>query len=292
MDIQTLKNFLILCETLNFRIAAERISIVQPALSRQIQLLEENVGALLFERDKRNVNLTEAGHYFRKECERILGELEKAITKTSQLHNGEAGEINIGHSSSAMQSILPQFLISIKKALPDIRTSLSEIANRQLIEMLLHRKIDIAFGPNIVPPSAISSKIIYEENFVIVLPKNHPVSANNFTDLSVFANENFIIPPLALGYGYVEVLLQICQQHGFNPNIVHESAHSLSVQRLVEAGMGISIEPLSSVRGYNMKIKVIELKKIKLKAQMKMLWLEERGEELSRFLELVPRKMA
>ncbi len=75
MDIQQLKNFLVLCETLNYREASERINIVQPALSRQIQQLEEQVGAMLFDRNKRNVNLTDAGKYFRIECDRIIHDL-------------------------------------------------------------------------------------------------------------------------------------------------------------------------------------------------------------------------
>ena len=67
MDVQQLQNFLVLCNTLNFRKAAEQINIVQPALSRQIQLLEEETGALLFNRSKRAVTLTEAGTFFQKE---------------------------------------------------------------------------------------------------------------------------------------------------------------------------------------------------------------------------------
>jgi DNA-binding transcriptional LysR family regulator len=287
MDTQQLKNFLILCETLNYREASERINIVQPALSRQIQQMEEQVGALLFDRNKRNVNLTAAGEYFKVECDRIIHDFEKAISKTAQIHRGEAGTIRIGHASSAMQTILPCFLVKIKDTFPDIKTELLENANRQLVEMLLNRKIDIAFGPNISPPAEAESKIIYEENFVILLPKNHPISSENFTDLSVFANEKFILPPCSVGLGYVETIEQICYQHGFKPKVVHESAQSMSVQRLVEAGMGISIEPLSSMRGIDMEIKFIELKNIPQKAQMKMLWLKERAGELEKFLEMI-----
>ena len=127
---------------------------------------------------------------------------------------------------------------------------------------------------------------IYEEDFVLLLPENHPISEENFVDLSQFAHENFILPPLSVGYGYVENIYQICSQHGFLPKIVHESAHSMSVQRLVEAGLGISIEPLSSVRGLNINIKLILLKNIPQKAQMKMLWLKERTQDLEKVLEI------
>ena len=114
MDIQQLKNFLALADTLNFRKAAEQINIVQPALSRQIQLLENEVGALLFNRTNRTVSLTAAGIFLQKEATRILHDLDKTIVRTAQLHNGEAGEIKLAHSSSAMNTVVPSFLIKVK----------------------------------------------------------------------------------------------------------------------------------------------------------------------------------
>jgi DNA-binding transcriptional LysR family regulator len=286
MDIQQLKNFLILCETLNFRKASEQINIVQPALSRQIQSLEEQVGALLFSRNKRNVALTEAGIYFRKESNRIIHELEKAIEKTALIHRGEAGEISIGNASSAMQTVIPAFLVQAKERFPNLKTNLLEVDNRRQIEMLMNRVCDIGVGPNILVPTEINSRVLYEENFVVLLPQNHPISSGNFTDLSILKDENFILPPLSVGYGYVETILQICQKYGFKPTIVHESAHSSSVQRLVEAGLGISIEPISSVRGMNAEIKLIELTQEPQKAEMMLLWLKEREDELQNFLDL------
>jgi DNA-binding transcriptional LysR family regulator len=286
VDIQQLKNFLILCETLNFRKASEHINIVQPALSRQIQSLEESVGALLFSRNKRNVALTEAGIYFRKESNRIIHELEKAIEKTSLIHRGEAGEISIGNASSAMQTVVPSFLVKAKERFPDLKTNLLEMDNRKQIEMLINRESDLGVGPNILVPTEINYRVLYQENFVILLPQNHSISSDNFTDISMLKDENFILPPLSVGYGYVETIQQMCQKYGFKPKVVHESAHSSSVQRLVEAGLGISIEPISSVKGMSSNIKLIELKDEPQKAEMMLLWLKEREDELRNFLDL------
>src|SRR5882672_5778148 len=241
MDVQQIKNFLVLCETLNFRKAAEQINIVQPALSRQIQLLENEMGAMLFNRNKRAVTLTEAGIFFQKEAQRIL---------------------------------------------PDLKTIAQETSNFQQIEMLLTRKTDIGVAPNIVLPPEVSSKILYSENFVLILPGSHPLSKKKLNDLSVLKNETFILPQLSTGVGYVEAILEICQAFGFKPKVAHESAHSIGVLRLVEAGLGISIEPLSSVRGANMNIKLVELKNLPQKVTMTLFWLHHREEELSRFIEM------
>jgi DNA-binding transcriptional LysR family regulator len=272
MDIQQIKNFLFLCETLNFRKAAEQINIVQPALSRQIQLLENEVGALLFNRSKRTVSLTEAGLFFQKEANRILLDLDKTIIRTAQLHHGEAGEVRVTHSGSAMNTVVPSFLVKVKHGLPNLKTTVQETSNLQQIEMMLTRKTDIGIAPNILLPPEINSKILYREPFVLVLPANHPLSKKKFTDLSVLRNETFILPQFATGIGYVETILQMCQGYGFKPKVEHESTHTISVLRLVEAGLGISIEPISSVRGVNMNIKLF--------------WLGEREEELSRFIKM------
>jgi DNA-binding transcriptional LysR family regulator len=286
MDVQQIKNFLVLCETLNFRKAAEQINIVQPALSRQIQLLENEMGAMLFNRSKRTVTLTAAGIFFQKEAHRILQDLNKTIVRTSQVHHGEAGEVKITHSSSAMNTVVPTFLVKVKHKWPDVKTIAQETSNFQQIEMLLTRKTDMGVAPNIILPPEAGSKILYMENFVLILPGGHPLSKKRLTDLSVLKNETFILPQLSTGVGYVEVLLQICQGFGFKPNVAHESAHSIGVLRLVEAGLGISIEPMSSVRGANMNIKLIELKSLPQKVVMTLFWLREREAELSRFIKI------
>jgi DNA-binding transcriptional LysR family regulator len=286
MDVQQIKNFLVLCDTLNFRKAAEQINIVQPALSRQIQLLENEVGALLFNRSKRTVVLTEAGIFFQKEMNRILQDLNKTMIRTAQLHNGEAGEIRVTHASSAMNTVVPSFLVKVKHTWPNLKTIAQETSNFQQIEMLLARKTDMGIAPNILVPPEINSKILYKENFVLILPNNHLLSKKKFTDLSVLKNETFILPQLSTGIGYVEAILQICQGFGFKPKVAHESAHSIGVLRLVEAGLGISIEPISSVRGANMNIKLVELKNLPQKVTMTLFWLREREEELSRFIKM------
>lgn len=286
MDKQQLQNFLVLCDTLNFRKAAEEINIVQPALSKQIQLLENEVGALLFNRSNRAVHLTEAGHFFRKEVNRILQDLDKTINKTAQLHNGEAGEIKITHASSAMNTVVPSFLVKIKHKWPDLKTTAQETSNAEQIEMLLSRNTDMGVAPNIILPPEVNSKILYKENFVLILPNDHKLARKKITDLSLLKNETFILPQLSSGAGYVEAILRIFQDFGFKPKVAHESAHSIGVLRLVEAGLGISIEPVSSVRGACMNVKLAELKSIPHKATMNLFWLREREEELSRFIKM------
>jgi DNA-binding transcriptional LysR family regulator len=286
MDIRQIQNFLVLSQTLNFRIAAEQINIVQPALSRQIQLLESELGALLFHRTKRVVTLTRAGAYFQTEASRILRDLNTVIDRTAQLHTGEAGEIRITHASSAMNTVVPAFLAKLRHKWPNLKTIADETSNYQQIEMLLRRETDIGIAPNIIAPPEIETRILYRENFALLLPERHPLAKKKLTNLSVLKSETFILPQLSTGIGYVETILQICQSYGFRPKVAHESAHSIGVLRLVEAGLGIAIEPMSSVRGVTMNVKIIELKHIPQKVEMALFWLRDRQSELNRFLNM------
>lgn len=292
MDFRTIEHFLKLSETLNFRKAAEEIYIAQPALSRQIMALEEELGVVLFDRNKRNVALTTAGEYFKEECERILEDFERVKQRTLQIHKGEGGEIKIAHSSSSMQFLLPNILAKIQAEMPLMKTNLNETTNLYGINALINRTIDVAFGPNMIVPKELNTRTVYVENFVIILPQNHRLDATNFESLAQLADENFILPPRDESSGYVESLEALCQSYGFIPKVAYQSGNSNTVLRLVEAGLGISIEPKSALSGQNMNVKFIELNNISLKASMLMLWLRGREKELKPFFEIVEKVMS
>lgn len=291
MDFRTIEHFLKLSETLNFRKAADEIYIAQPALSRQIMALEEELGVVLFDRNKRNVALTTAGEYFKEECERILEDFERVKQRTFQIHKGEGGEIKIAHSSSSMQFLLPNILAKIQAEMPLMKTNLNETTNLYGINALINRTIDVAFGPNMIVPKELNARTIYVENFVIILPQKHHFDTTNFVSLAQLADENFILPPRSESSGYVESLEALCQSYGFIPKVAYQSGNSNTVLRLVEAGLGISIEPKSALSGQNMNVKFIELNNISLKASMLMLWLRGREKELKPFFEIVDKVM-
>src|ERR1700755_3509782 len=122
MDIHTLKTFIKLAETLHFTKTSEQMLVAQPALSRQIKQLEQTIGAELFKRNKRNVALTKAGAYFKQAAQQTIDQLDYAISRTRQIHNGEAGEIRIGYTHSVMQNILPTIIKAIRTEFPGIKT--------------------------------------------------------------------------------------------------------------------------------------------------------------------------
>jgi DNA-binding transcriptional LysR family regulator len=292
MDFTTIQNFLILSDKLNYRKTAEDIYIAQPALSRQIMALEKDLGVQLFLRNKRNVVLTEAGKYFKEEAKRIMDDFERIKNRTSQIHIGQSGEIKIAHSSSSMQFLLPNILSLIQVQLPLLKTSLTESTNIYEINALLNRTVDVGFGPNTLVPKELNAVTLYTENFVVLLPVNHQLNEDNFVSLSQLSNENFILPPREESSGYVESIEAMCQSKGFIPKVAYQSGNTNTVLRLVEAGVGVSIEPKSALMGQNMNIKFIELKNESTQSAMRMIWLRGRENELEVFFNIVHQVIA
>ena len=267
-----MRNFLTLAETLHFTKASQEVLMAQPALSRQIKQLEEEIGAELFKRNKRNVSLTKAGFYFKDAARQITDQLDYAISRTRLIHEGVAGEIKIGYTHSIVQTILPALVKEIRSAFPEVRTILREMSNNEQYKDLTEQKIDIGFATNPIVPANLKSRIFWEDFFVVVMPENHPFLKRKVRDFSLFANETFILPHEVEGSGYLRTVESICLDAGFAPKVVHHTSSVNSAFRLVEAGLGITIEPKGSLLGQNLAIKSIELNKIPQKAQSVILW--------------------
>ncbi|HEX4852477.1 MAG TPA: LysR substrate-binding domain-containing protein, partial [Puia sp.] len=259
----------------------------QPALSRQIKQLEQSVGATLFERDKRNVSLTKAGAYFKHAAQQMIDQLDFAMMRTKQIHNGEVGEIRIGYTHSIVQTILPRIVNEIQKTFPGMKTVLREMNNTDQYKDLAERKIDIGFATNIIAPESIKSKVFYEDAFVVVFPEGHHLLKKKSLDISALSSEAFILPHKIDGSDYVYTIESICMDAGFFPNVVHHTYSVSSALKLVEAGLGITIEPKRSLSGQKLAIKFIELNKIPQKAHSSIMWSEYTEQEHMNILELV-----
>ncbi|MGS0528132.1 LysR substrate-binding domain-containing protein [Zobellia nedashkovskayae] len=257
---------------LNFTKTAEALHIVQPALSRKIKQLEESIESPLFVRNKRNVQLTNAGTYFVGEMEKLLLQYDFILKRTKQIHNGEDGELKIGFTHSVMQSILPEILIDIRQNLPNIKTILKELNNRDQYMRLQSGELDIGFATNPLVPLGLKSKVLHIDNYAVLVPKGFDMSRVDKDGFTTFTKEPFIFPSKTDGPNYVNIIESICTGAGFIPNVVHETDSVSTSIRLIEAGMGVSLEPISSIRGLNLPIDFYELKDTPQKAQLTMIW--------------------
>jgi DNA-binding transcriptional LysR family regulator len=286
MTTDQLKNFLAVADVLNFHKASSSMYIAQPALSRQIKNLEDEVGAELFDRTKKQIRITAAGAFFKNEVTRILKHLDQAQKKAGQIHRGEAGEITIGHVSSAMYSVLPYFLKTITTSYPHLKIGLLENSCNIIFAKILDRELHFGIIPNEVGPGGIESAMLYKENFVVVMPKSMNVNFKKNTGLKALANADWILPAREDGQVYNDLLYRLFQKNGFTPRVIFQSPNASTNLRMVSEGLGVTIIAKSAVKGVNLNIKYFELTDIPAKVEMRFVWLKEREEELKEYIEL------
>ncbi|MEO0734062.1 MAG: LysR family transcriptional regulator, partial [Bacteroidota bacterium] len=272
MELRHLKYFLAVAEELHFRRAAERLYVAQPGLSRQIKQLEVELGVDLFERNNRRVALTPAGQHLQKRVTALLRDLDLAVTETRQTAEGTRGQIRVGYIGSAMQRTLPELILAVNEQYPDIRFSLREMENPAQLRALLNRELDLGFVRMERVPPPLRTRPVYADTFSLVLPAEHPVSADNFASLAQLKEEPFILFERTYSESYYELVMQLFDGAGFTPRVSHTSVNASSIYRLVANGLGLAIVPTILLEGYAMDIKAVELTDVPQRTTLRAVW--------------------
>lgn len=283
-----IRYFLAVAEHLHFGKAADQLYIAQPGLSRQIKQMEQSLGILLFERNNRNVSLTEAGLFLQEELKVQLQNIENILGHAKLIHAGLEGTLKLAYVGSAMQNIIPELLLQLRSNHPNIHFHLKELDNQAQIEALQNLSIDLGFVRLERVPRNLGIKPVLEDTFSLVLPKNHPLEAEDFHSLDQLKDEPFILFERSYSLTYYEKMRQIFDYSGFTPIVAHYSVHASTIYKLVENNFGISIVPSSLKHGYQMDIKFIELLDIPQRTVLSMVWnTQNRNPLLQKVLQLV-----
>lgn len=275
IELRHLYYFKVLAEELHFRKAAERLFISQPGLSRQIKQMEMIYETDLFERTKRAVQLTEAGKYLFAEVNLLFSHLNNIQTQIEKISEGKVTSLKLGFIGSAVQTILPQLLATLKNQQPLIDITLNELSNETQLEMLSRNELDFGFIRLDVAPSNIKSIPILTEHFALVIPKNHPFKSKVDLKLTDFKDEPFILFSKAYSISYYDLVMSIFRDHDFVPNVTLRTVNALSIFNLVSQGLGIAIVPSSLKNGYNIDVDFIELEHIRQRTTLTLAWNHE-----------------
>jgi DNA-binding transcriptional LysR family regulator len=261
-----------LAQELHFRKAAEKLYISQSALSKQIMQLERLLECQLFSREKKKIKLSPSGIFLRDQLVNIYAGFDKMLENLEYLNKGMVGKINIGFVGSAMQNIIPKLLITAKDHYPEIKFSLDELSISDQIKKLENGSLDIGFVRLSRIDEPLKLHPIYEDSFSLVVPADYPIKSINKKAITSLNRENFILFEQSYSPMYYEKIMSICDELALVPQVSHTSVHAGTIFRLVENKMGISIVPSTLADGFDMKIKLIPLKKIRHKAILSMAW--------------------
>ena len=269
MELRHLLYFKTVAEELHFRNAATKLFISQPPLSRQIKELEDELGVLLFTRKNKRVDFTDAGKYFKEEVDSIFGRLEASKSMVRQIHNSESGELKIGYISSVYQSHLAEVLIAMRDVFPHIKTSLFELPTLTQVKALEQGKLDVGILRAPVHSNQLKVQTLFFDPFMVVVPGTGAKFATQADLAGYLKNNPFIFFSKDFAPNYNDKLLEICGRMGFSPVIVHEANNVHSILQLIEAGLGVSILPLSLRRQYAyLTVSFIELENIPVNTEV------------------------
>lgn len=174
IELRHLTYFLAVAEELHFRKAAEKLFISQPGLSRQIKQMETILQAKLFERNKKKVSLTPAGHYLKEQAEDIFKQLKETRRKLQLIGEGDTGEVRIGFLGSAMQNVIPQLLVRLRDKFPKIKTSLEERSNLEQVDAVLKDELDLGFVRLSRVPAELHMQTVFKDTFSLVVARKLP----------------------------------------------------------------------------------------------------------------------
>jgi len=282
MELRHLKYFLAVAEELNFTKASEKLFISQPPLSRQIIELETEIGARLFIRNNKKVELTEAGKYFEKEVKALFQNLEHITSKTKKIGENISGEFRIAYISSIYSSEISELIKYLREQFPYVNFKLFEISTTKQIQALEQGKIDFGIIRSPIKSPKIKSQLWFQDGFSLVYNKT-VIKINSEDEIANLKDETFVFFNKDYAPHYYEVLLQLCAFYGFTPKVVHESNNINSIVQLVKNGLGISIVPSNIAKNnHDAELGFIELKKVNLFTHVSLITSREDDSEITK----------
>jgi DNA-binding transcriptional LysR family regulator len=289
MEHRHLKYFIAIAGELHFGRAASRLHIAQPALSKQIQQLEQEFGFPLFYRTKQRVELLDAGQVFLDEARRILRQTENAVESARRTHTGQSGRLVIGFSATATLEVLPKILRKYRRLYPDVIVDFAEIATIRGAELLLDSPLSVGLlrSPSFLNEESFCIETILREPFVVALPDSHPAAKQDSVRVKALAGELFMVPPRQPGWDYSDAIFQILEDNGIGPRIAQEATQTLALASLVAGGLGIALVPASLS---NLRIPGVSYRPIKGRSRttdLAMVWKRDsRASTLRAFLDV------
>lgn len=243
MELYTMNYVLAVADCGNFSLAAQACHVGQPALSQQIAKLERELGLPLFYRNSRGATLTEAGKEFvlrAREIVRRTEALEAEMTFYAGLHKGS---LTLGIITSLQCIDFGDMLSSFCYNYPDISVNIIQEGTHRLVDLLLERKIDLAFlnRPTAELPQSLDFAKLGEDCYSLAVSSRHPLAGRKTISLKELGNEHFIFHQS--GQVASELCLFACREAGFEPNIVCRSASPTTSLYMVQGGLGVAFLP-------------------------------------------------
>jgi DNA-binding transcriptional LysR family regulator len=242
MELRHLRYFLAVGEDQHYGRAAGRLGVAQPALSRQIQDLEEEIGFKLFDRMPRGVRLSAAGELFMADARRILQEVSEATARARRVARGQSGTLRIGFAENASwHGVVPNSFRRFREQQPDVDLQLQPAASLEQLDAIRSGRLDagfVNFMPNADP--GLDQLAVGTQQIELAVPKGHPLTRLKKLCLRDLTDAPFISFPRRANPAFYDRLMHECYRGGLkSPRIVQEGLNEATILSLVSTGLGV-----------------------------------------------------
>ena len=245
VELRHLRYFVSVAELLNFTKAAQRLRVAQPALSRQIRDLEEELSVLLFERGPRSTRLSEAGAAFLGEARAILQRTDEAVKLARAVARGERGEIHVGYASSLTTEVLPCALHSFHNAAPGVHVKLHDFSSEEMLRGVGEGRLHLGLmaRPSERALRGLKFELLREYPICVAMPPKHRLASMKTVELKQMADEPLVGYSRAEYPEYHAILAELFAQIGRAPRLAEEHDSAPSLIAAAEIGRGLIIAP-------------------------------------------------
>lgn len=244
MDIRQLECFVAVAEELHFRRAGERLGLSQSALSERVSALEHELGARLFFRTTRQVSLTQAGSEFVQDANRILADIERAVSNVRHTAESDLRHIRVSGVDEAISMLLPKALLAFRRTDPKVHVQVLETASsEQHAQELIGHRTDVAFVRTPQHDDFVTSELLHRQPVLVVLAETNPLSSAVSLSASDIADQPIVGYPKHARPILHEALWSGFRKIGAQPNIVCEIIDKSTMLQFVAQGLGIALAP-------------------------------------------------
>ncbi len=287
LEVRHLRYFLAVAEEEHFGRGARRVHVAQPAISRQIQQLEEELGVQLFERQRQKVRLTNAGHCFRQKARAILEKLQMAVQETRQMDRSNSTAIRAGYVDMAFYSgVIPERIRFFREKNPKVRVDLVPATSAKQVELLDAGDIDLALiYQEPAAHSPFENCRLWSEPLAVGVHQDHRLAHHSSVALRELCDEPFVWFDRSQNPVFFDYVEQVCGRSGLRRRIVQDGANDPTQLTLVAAQVGITFSPVSASRTKPETVRLIRLQGEPLKLTLYAAWRKsETGSPLLRQL--------
>lgn len=241
MEWQQIEYFQVVARLQHITRAAEILLISQPALSRSIARLEEELGVPLFERQGRSISLNSYGQLFLQRADRIMKEFQDGKQEIQDLLDPNYGTISFGFMPTLGTYLIPNLINSFRSDYPNINFQFKQNGNDLLLKQLESSEIDFCLVSSIESKNQLQWIQLWSEELFLIVPSIHHLAKHESITLQELADEPFVL--LEKGNGLRGITDQLFEEAGITPKITFEGEEVHTVAAFVAAGLGVTIIP-------------------------------------------------